>query len=171
MDSILSNALKVLSTIQFSYDLCLSSIGLMPIIKTEPILAAYMALKQHNVKIRIITEITATNIEQCRQVMAFAELRHLDNVAGNFTIADGTDYAGSADVDNTTGEIQKLVVSNVKSFVKLQQYLFETLWSRASPADYKIKEIEEGVRPEVTEIVHGLDSIRSMLRVGFARAK
>ena len=148
----------MLSGLKHSYDLCTDYTGPISIIGVEPVRAAYVALKSRGIKIRFIAEVTPANIEQCRQLMEFAELRHLDNILGNFALADGTDYAGSSDVDKTTGEIQKLVVSNVRSFVKLQEYFFETLWARAIPAAIRIKQIEDGTEPEVTEIWYGADS-------------
>ena len=39
------------------------------------------------------------------------------------------------------------IYSNVDEIVKQQQYMFETLWSKAIPSEKRIREIEEGVRP------------------------
>jgi two-component system sensor histidine kinase VicK len=43
------------------------------------------------------------------------------------------------------------IISNAKALVEAQQYLFETLWNKAIPAEEKIMEIEEGVRPPFIE--------------------
>ena len=43
------------------------------------------------------------------------------------------------------------IISNAKALVEVQQYLFETLWNEAIPAEEKIMEIEEGVRPPFIE--------------------
>ena len=37
--------------------------------------------------------------------------------------------------------------------MEAQEYLFENLWKNAIPAQYKIKEIEEGIKPTFTEIL------------------
>ena len=79
-------------------------------------------------------------------------MRHLEGISGNFTIADGTDYAGVA----TTQEAQpitQLLVSNVRAFVEQQQYFFEMLWSKAVSSEDRIREIEEGVEPEFLEVI------------------
>jgi hypothetical protein len=47
----------------------------------------------------------------------------------------------------------QLIYSNVKEVVEQQQYIFDTLWSRAIPSEQKIKEIEYGITPEVTEVI------------------
>jgi signal transduction histidine kinase len=41
----------------------------------------------------------------------------------------------------------------MKSFVEQQQYFFETLWNKAIPAKQRIREIEEGIEPEVIETI------------------
>jgi hypothetical protein len=44
-------------------------------------------------------------------------------------------------------------VSTVRVFVEQQQYFFETLWSKAIPAEQRIREIEEGIKLEVIETI------------------
>ena len=69
--------------------------------------------------------------------MKITDLRHLYGIKGNFGIADGKDYGGSASVKEGQPPIE-LIRSNVKTFVEQQQFLFETLWSKAIPAEQKI---------------------------------
>ena len=45
------------------------------------------------------------------------------------------------------------IYSNVKELVEQEQYIFDTIWSKAIPAEQKIKEIEEGIEPEVIETI------------------
>jgi hypothetical protein len=47
------------------------------------------------VKVRFITEITKENISYSKQLMKIVELRHLDEIMGNFGIADGIEYRAS----------------------------------------------------------------------------
>ena len=51
----------------------------------------------------------------------------------------------------------------MKGIVDAQQYLFETLWSKAIPIEKKIKEIEEGVVSEFIETLSDNDEIHSTL--------
>jgi two-component system, OmpR family, sensor histidine kinase VicK len=44
-------------------------------------------------------------------------------------------------------------LTTVKGIVEAQEYLFENLWRNAILAQYKIKEIEEGIKPTFTEIL------------------
>jgi hypothetical protein len=116
----------------------------------EPIWDGLVRLKERGVKIRGVTEITADNISYCKKLMEVCELRHLDGVRTNFAIADGKE-ALLHGVSQETNPLSQAIVTSSKALVQAQEYLFENLWKSASPAQYKIKEIEEGVKPPFME--------------------
>ena len=58
----------------------------------------------------------------------------------------------------------QLIYSNVDEIVKQQQYMFETLWSKAIPSEKRIREIEEGVRPVGTRILEDQNQIINEIR-------
>jgi signal transduction histidine kinase len=145
---------------QTTYDLCLDSTGVSPILEIEPIKKAYFELKNRGVKIRIITEITTQNISYCKEIMNIGDVRHLEGIKGNFVIADGAKYAGIANTRD--GNLPQLISSNVMAFVEQQQYFFEMLWDKAIPAKKRIREIEEGRSPEKLEIIE--DTQKSISR-------
>jgi signal transduction histidine kinase len=111
----------------------------------------YIELHKRGVRQRSITEITSENIADCKRLMKFQELRHLDGLKGYLSIADGRIVSTHA----FRGErgLPHAVESSVEVFVEQQQYFFETLWNKAIPADQKIMEIEEGIEPEVIETI------------------
>ena len=161
IDNIISWSLEVLSKIQTTYDLCLDSTGISPILEIEPIKKAYFELKNRGVKMRIITEITTTNISYCKEMMRIAgDIRHLEGIKGNFVIADRAKYAGIANTHE--GKFPQLISSNVSAFVEQQQFFFEMLWNKAMPAEHRIKEIEENRPPEKLEIIE--DTQKSISR-------
>ena len=152
VENTVGRSLDVLYKLRKSCDMCVDRNAPSVILTTEPIRQAYLDLKRRGIKIRLITEIMRENIEYCRQMMEIAEVRHMDGISGNFTIADGTDYAGVA----TTQEAQpisQLLVSNVRAFVQQQQYFFEMLWRKALSSHDRIRELEEGVEPEFFEVI------------------
>ncbi|HJU35761.1 MAG TPA: HAMP domain-containing sensor histidine kinase [Nitrososphaera sp.] len=151
IENIISRSLEVLSKIHSTYDLCLDSTGVSPILEIEPIKKAYFELKNRGVKMRIITEITTTNISYCKEMMTIGDVRHLEGIKGNFVVADRAKYAGIANTHE--GKIPQLISSNVGAFVEQQQYFFEMLWNKAIPAKQRTKEIEEGRSPEKLEII------------------
>ena len=111
----------------------------------------FYELKKRNVKSRFVTDITKDNIKYCKEIMQISELRHLDGVKGNFGISE-KEYTASATMQEAA-PLQQLIYSNVRSILDQQQYVFETLWSKAKPAEQKIREIEEGIDLGETEII------------------
>src|SRR5215831_18806672 len=91
-------------------------------------------------------------VKLCR-AEAGIELRHMDRVKGNFAVFDNKVYLATAIVKESQ-PIPQVVYSNVSTIVEQQQYLFETLWDKAVPAEEKIREIEEGIPTERTEVLH-----------------
>jgi two-component system, OmpR family, sensor histidine kinase VicK len=68
-------------------------------------------------------------------------VRHISCLNENFRVSE-TEYIAAT----TTKEglpIPKLIYSNSKEIVIQQQYIFETLWNKAVPAEQRIKEIEQ----------------------------
>jgi two-component system, OmpR family, sensor histidine kinase VicK len=41
----------------------------------------------------------------------------------------------------------------MKVFVQQHQYLFDTIWKNAIPAEQKIQEIEKGIKPIATKLL------------------
>jgi signal transduction histidine kinase len=111
------------------------------------------AAKNRGVKFRYVTEITKDNISYCKEMLKFAsEIRHLDGIKGNFEVSDEREYVGSANFQNSK-PLPQLIYSNVKEIVEQQQFIFESFWNRAMPSEQKIREIEYGIVPEVTEVI------------------
>ena len=97
-------------------------------------------LKTRNVKFRTITDVTKDNIKYCKELMQIAELRHLDGIKGNFGISEKA-YTASATL----------------------QYVFETLWNKAIPAEQRLREIEEGIEAEVFETITNHEVVSQIL--------
>ena len=117
----------------------------------EPIKECHEGLKRRKAKVRWITEITRDNLSYCRELMQYAELRHLDGTRGNFGVSD-TAYIATATV-NKAQPIPELIYSSVRSVVEQNKYVFDTLWSKAVVAEDRIREVEEGIiRPETRTV-------------------
>ena len=118
-------------------------------------------LKTRNVKFRTITDVTKDNIKYCKELMQIAELRHLDGIKGNFGISEKA-YTASATLQEAT-LLQQVVYSNVKAILEQQQYVFETLWNKAIPAEQRLREIEEGIEAEVFETITNHEVVSQIL--------
>ena len=103
-------------------------------------------------KIRIVTEITKENISLCKELMDLINIRHLDGIVNNFGVSEKDCFIGIAGRDRNQ-EQQHTIYSNVKSYVEAQQSIFQTIWDRAIPAKQRIREIEEGAKREVIEVI------------------
>jgi two-component system sensor histidine kinase VicK len=102
-----------------------------------------------------------------------SEVRHIDGVKGNFAVTD-TEYVSYAipeEVRPSSSSLTQLVRSTSKAFVDQQQHFFETLWNRAIPAEQRIREIEEGIPVETTEIIDGTENILNRAIEGLSLTK
>lgn len=115
---------------------------------------------RRGVKLRFVTEITCENVIYCKQLIksSISELRHLDGIKGNFYVSE-KEYVSPATKHEKGKPASHLVYSNVSEVVEQGQYLFETLWSKAIPADQRIREIEEGIQRRETLVIDNSDEI------------
>jgi two-component system sensor histidine kinase VicK len=118
-------------------------------------------LKARSAHSRFVTDITKDNIEYCKELMQISELRHLDGVKGNFAISE-KGYIASATLQEAS-LLQQVIYSNVRAILDQQQYVFETLWNKALPAEQRLREIEEGIEAEVFETITNHEVVSQIL--------
>lgn len=117
----------------------------------EPVRQGFIDFKKRGVKIRSITEITKENLEHCKQLENYVQLRHLGGVRGNFAVSE-TEYVATAIVDEKE-PVTETIYSNAKVVLEQHRYFFETLWNKAIPAEQRIRELEQGIEPEFVEVI------------------
>jgi two-component system, OmpR family, sensor histidine kinase VicK len=158
METISKKSLEVLSGANTTSDYCHNSKSPSYLVTNDQYFQIIKQLKAKGIRQRFITEITQENVRYSKELANYVELRHLEGVKGNFGIVDGKEYGAAANIYDLQPPVE-FIYSNVKTFVDQQQYFFETLWNKAIPAEKKIREIEEGIPAEVTEIWYGADNI------------
>ena len=79
------------------------------------------------------------------------ELRHLDGVRGGMAVSE-SEYMATT-VLQEAKPLTQVIYSNVKEVVEQGQYIFDTLWNAAIPAEQKIREVEEGILKNETRII------------------
>ena len=141
---------QTFSNIFSSYCTCIDTSGPAVVMSIEPMKKRLIVAHARGVKIRFVTEVTKDNLPYCKQMMELGEMRHLDGVQGNFGVSE-TEYLASAILDKET-VVPLLIYSNVKQIVRQQQYIFETLWNKAIPAEARIEEIELKKEHEFLEV-------------------
>ena len=131
-------------------DVCGNSNFPLKISSFESVRKVVIAAKNRGISLRFIIEITKENLQYCKELMKITdELRHMDEIEANFGLSE-TEYLGSITLQE---DALQATYSNVKEVVEQQQFIFDTLWSKATPAEQKIREIEEGIEPEVIETI------------------
>ncbi|HZB17605.1 MAG TPA: hypothetical protein VE445_10600, partial [Nitrososphaeraceae archaeon] len=112
----------------------------------------YTNIRKRGGKIRAFTEITKDNLRYCKKLMELVdELRHLDGVRGGMAVSE-SEYMATT-VLQETKPLTQVIYSNVKEVVEQGQYIFDTLWNAAIPAEQKIREVEEGILKNETRII------------------
>ena len=143
--------MKFLNSSEVSMNICADHTWPSVAMGVEVFRNGLYELKTRSVQSRFITDITKDNIEYCKELMRISELRHLDGIKGNFAISE-KGYTASATLQEAS-LLQQVIYSNVRAIIDQQQYVFETLWSKAIPADQKIRGIEEGLDLGRTDII------------------
>src|SRR6266849_7050291 len=164
--------LEIISNIRERIDFCIDQNGIALLTEDEKLWNAIKDLKNRGVRVRFVSALSDRNIAFYRQMMKCGEVFHDDKVKGNFQIADGTDYLCyiAENGDQFEGkqqqqqqQQQQLFHSNTKSFVDMQQYLFDNLCNNATPAKEKIKEIGRGIRNDFTDTINEPEEITKIL--------
>lgn len=136
---------------------CLSASGPSLGVDIDAYKNGFIEAKQRGAKLKFVTEITKENIQYCKELMKIAEVRHLDGVEGNFGVTE-KEYTASV-IIHKSSDLPELIYSNVKEIVAQEQYVFDTLWNKATHASERIKEIEEGLPSEMTEVIYGEENV------------
>jgi two-component system sensor histidine kinase VicK len=141
---------QTFSNISHNYGTCIDASGPAVVMSIESMKKRLIVAHARGVKIRFVTEITKGNLPYCKQMMELGEMKHLDGIQGNFGVSE-TEYLASATLDKEK-VVPLLIYSNVKQFVKQPQYVFQTLWNKAIPAEQRIEEIQLGKEHEFLEV-------------------
>jgi two-component system, OmpR family, sensor histidine kinase VicK len=112
----------------------------------------YKNIRKRGGRIRAFTEITRENLRYCKELMNLVdELRHLDGVRGGIAISE-KEYMATT-VLQESAPLTEVIYSSIREVVEQGKYIFDTLWSTATPAEQKIKELEEGVEHPVIQVI------------------
>ena len=160
------NAMKILlqtmSNVQKEALVCADANSAAFSMGIAPVKNGYSDLKRRGARIRFITEITLENMQYVKELMNYAEVRHMDTVKGNMAVSE-TEYIATATLEGAK-PITETIYSNAKPILEQQRYFFENLWIKAVHADQRIREIEEGIEPRITKIIDSQEDIISRAR-------
>ena len=144
-NKVIEQVLHFVSNARKKIDACVDHTRPLLATEIEPLKKSLVYAKERGICLSYVTEITNDNVSCCKELTKMTgEIRHLDGIKGNFYISD-TEYIAPATFHERGKPASQMIYSNVKEIVNHQQYLFDTLWNKAIPAEQKIKELEEGV--------------------------
>ena len=142
--------LKFIDRAKVKIDSCINSVAPSVMIEVDAIREKRVdSVKNRGLKLRYVTDITKDNVEYVREMLGFSEIRHLDGLKGNFEVADQKEYVAVATLQ-AAQSIPQLLFSNLPEIVEQQQFVFDSFWNRALPAEHRIKEIEDGIAMPVS---------------------
>ena len=161
-ERVIGTELHFFSKAKTRIDTCMDSTRPTLAIGIESIRKSFVEAKRNGVQLRYLTEITNDNLSSCKEIIKIAdELRHLDGIKGNFMISE-SEYLAPITSDERSKPAVIIIFSNVKEIVEHQQYVFDTFWNKAIPADRRITEIEEGVDRTAIEVIPNSNKAREM---------
>jgi hypothetical protein len=157
---------EIISHVKNTFDSCIDQDEAILIRENERLWNAIKNLKNKGIRVRFVTTVNQENIVSCKQLMKIGEVFHNDGVKGSFQIVDGSNYLCYI-TENEGKPLNKqkhqLFHSDTKSFVDIQQYLFDNLCNKAISAREKIKEIERGIRHDFTDTINEPAEIRKIV--------
>ncbi|MPZ07487.1 MAG: hypothetical protein GEU26_13915 [Nitrososphaeraceae archaeon] len=170
-DEIIRRAFETFYSLKLGCDVCADAEGpSMFVMPGHPVTKGFLDMKRRGIRLRFITEITKENISFCKELMKVVELKHLNEVKGNFGVGDTRINQASARNAGGSSPPPLLIESTVKAFVEQQQYFFEMLWKKAIPAKQRIKEIEEGIKREFIETIQDPSDTLNLIRKSISSA-
>ena len=142
---------------------CYDYNGPIRIRKTGPIWENNLEVDKRGIKVRFLTDIRNENLEYCKMMIEdikHIEMRHMDGAKGNFAIHDDKEYFLPFFVDKPGEPVSNLLLfCTQKEMVEAHLFIFENLWRQATPARLRIRELEEGIHPEVLETLREANEI------------
>ena len=147
-----------MSNVKERMDICFDHNAPSIVVKIREYRDGYNNIRRRGGKIRAFTEITKDNVAYCKELMKIVDdLRHLDGVKGGIAVSE-TEYMATTILEEAK-PLTQVIYSNVREVVEQGQYIFDTLWNTAIPAERKIREIEEGITYYESKVLESPDEI------------
>jgi signal transduction histidine kinase len=147
-----------MSNVKERMDICFDHNAPSIVVKIREYRDGYNDIRRRGGKIRAFTEITKDNVAYCKELMKIVDdLRHLDGVKGGIAVSE-TEYMATTILEEAK-PLTQVIYSNVREVVEQGQYIFDTLWNTAIPAERKIREIEEGITYYESKVLESPDEI------------
>jgi two-component system sensor histidine kinase VicK len=148
---VINTLLQIFSNAQYRIDICGNSKFPSKVLTFHSVddLIIAAASRRKTTRQRYIFEITKENLIYCKNLMKLIEIRHLEENEANFAVNE-IECLGFVTMQR---ESLQATYSNNKEIVEQQHSVFEALWNKAIPAETRILEIENDIKPEFLEVI------------------
>jgi sugar-specific transcriptional regulator TrmB len=130
---------------------------------------------KRNVKVRIVTEIDAKNVDDVEKLSKFCQIRHSLGVNSVATIIDNRELIiGSAihsSENSVENELMHELWTNDSGHINLMKDFFEKVWNISVPATRGIEAIRSGKLVETFAVLQGRETVKAKLLELVAAAK
>jgi two-component system, OmpR family, sensor histidine kinase VicK len=121
----------------------------------------YIDIIKRGGEIRLITEITIENLHYCKELRKIVtEMRHLEGLVGGIAVSE-SEYMSTTTLKEKE-LLTQVFYSNASEVVRQGQYIFDTFWQKAIPAEDRIREIEQGIEPDFIETIRDPSSVQNI---------
>jgi two-component system sensor histidine kinase VicK len=168
-ENAVGRGIKFMSNVQKRMDITFDHRGPSIVVEIPSYWNGYLDIIRRGGEIRIVTEITSANVNYCKQIAKIAKVRHLNGMIGGIAMNE-TEYMATTTLEESR-PLTQVIYSNVDEVVRQGRCLFESLWENAIPAEDRLREIEEGVEPERTRVMHGSDQILNWTMESFSKIR
>jgi two-component system sensor histidine kinase VicK len=147
---VINTLLQIFSNAQYRIDICGNSKFPSKVLTFHSVGDLIIAAsRRKTTRQRYIFEITKENLKYCKNLMKLIEIRHLEENEANFAVNE-IECLGFVTMQR---ESLQATYSNNKEIVEQQHSVFEALWNKAIPAETRILEIENDIKPEFLEVI------------------
>ena len=120
------------------------------------------ALKKRGIFTRFVTKITKENIEYCKDLTKYVELRHSDRIKCNMLIS-GNECVTTTLLYDGPKTMFQTIYTDTKDVIEQKLNLFERVWDDSIPFEQKIYEMNKGLMGGVFNVVHDYNKIMKMI--------
>jgi two-component system, OmpR family, sensor histidine kinase VicK len=106
-------------------DICGEPTWALAVLDSPEYRNSYEKFKERKGRIRVITDINAHDISNCKVLMTFGEVRHINDIKGNFSINDAGEYIASILSREQKSDL-KLLYSNSVALLQQQLLIFNS---------------------------------------------
>jgi len=124
---------------------------------------SYILSRSKGLEVFLITEVTPENVFFCQQLMVNQgiHVRHLDGLLANFSVWDEKYSVEGIQIPTNSSAMGHQFYSNLDLIVDKNQFLFERLWSIATPAEQKIRELEIYHKEDYHAVISGKGEVET----------